>query len=135
MAARQGINIERVAIAGAIIVGGYVLLQALGFLKKAATTAGQAAQTVVQAAEFAYTSARDALSSGFYSLFGPDENFGPDTYYTVNFPDGSRHAIGADQVSANGQFTWTGYPAGSQAPQTLQIVVDSSGTKYATAPS
>ena len=110
-------------VVGAVLYLGY----------KALSAGAQAATTAAAAVGQAFTSTQDALASGLYSLFGPTENFGPTTYYTVTFPDGSRHAVGSDIVNASGQFTWTGYPAGSQPAQQLTIVVDANGNKFATA--
>lgn len=116
-------NLLTVGLVGVGLYAAYKLLSAGS--KVVSTAAGAVGQ--------AFTSTQDALASGLYSLFGPTENFGSTTYYTVTFPDGSRHAVGADLVDGSGQFTWTGYPAGSQPPQQLQIVVDASGNKFATA--
>lgn len=53
-------------------------------------------------------SLQDALSSGLYELFGPDENFGDSLFYNIGFPDGTRHAIGASLVDAQGKFQYNG---------------------------
>lgn len=54
----------------------------------------------------ALQSPRDALASGLYRLFGPDEEFGDSLYYTIGFPDGSRHAIPSSSVQKNATFQY-----------------------------
>lgn len=88
------------------------------------------ATAVTQAAGAAYTGTVNTVSDALSSLFGPAVT-ASGTYYTVIFPDGSTHAVPGNTVDAQGNFTWTGYPAGSQSPQALQIFLASDGTKYA----
>lgn len=52
-------------------------------------------------------SAQEAITSGLYSLFGPDEReFGDWLYFTVSFPDGQKHAIGRSLVDNTGKFQY-----------------------------
>jgi len=127
----RDLNLNTVVVAGAVIAASYVIYQIFSTAQKGFSTVQSAAGAVVDAAGNAYTSARDAVASGLYALFGPEDRSGPNTYYTITFPDGLRHAIGADVVDANGNFTWTGFPVGSSAPVKLRIVKDSSGAKFA----
>jgi|HubBroStandDraft_2_1064218.scaffolds.fasta_scaffold71702_4 hypothetical protein len=83
-----------------------------------------------QAAGAAYTDTVNKTSDVLSWLFGPAVTL-PNVFYTVVFEDGSSHAVPANTVDANGNFTWTGYPAGSQQPQQLQLLVSNDGTKYA----
>src|SRR6516165_2851588 len=112
---------------------GLVLYIAYNLIKGVkATVAGVGA--VGKAAANAYTSAVNAVSSGLYTLFGPDDAaaLGDSTYLLVSFPDGSRYAIGASQINPDGLFLWTGHPPGSQPAITLQLVKDNSGAWFAT---
>lgn len=115
---------------GALAVGFYVIVQLVQGLKLAGHAVGVAGQAVATA----YTSTVDALSSGLYSLFGPDDAkaLGAMDYLIVAFPDGQKHAVPANTVTSTGLFQWTGFPAGSQTAQPLQLVKDSSGAWYAT---
>lgn len=71
------------------------------------------------------------FSDWLSSAFGPTAQL--PTFYTVTFDDGTKHAVNSSLVDSSGNFTWTGYPAGSQPVQALQLMVGSDGTKYAIA--
>jgi hypothetical protein len=55
----------------------------------------------------ALASLGESIGSGLFSVFG-QKPAGPSTYYTVSFPDGSKHAIGDTSVDPSGQFTYSG---------------------------
>ncbi len=86
----------------AVLGVGYVAYKATRVVGEAASAAGAAVGT-------AYTGAVNWTSDLFSSWFGPDI-VGSDVYRIVNFPDGSRHAIGANLVDPNGKFEYNGYP-------------------------
>lgn len=113
-----------------LAVGAYVLYKVFG----AVSAVGSGISAVAGAAKEGYTATVDAVSSGLYAVFGPNDAkaLGSMDFLLVNFPDGSRHAVPADSVTGTGLFTWTGYPAGSQPGITLQLVKDKSGSWYAT---
>lgn len=74
-----------------------------------------------------YSAAVNWTSELLSSWFGPSMS-GSSVYHLVTFvDDGSRHAVGAGSVDSNGQFQWTGFPPGSQAPVTYQLGQDGSG--------
>lgn len=87
-----------------------------------------AAAKVVNAA---YGGAVLTFSDWLSSAFGPSTTAANAVFYTVVFEDGTSHAVPASSVDSSGNFIWTGYPAGSQAAQALQLLVGSDGTKYA----
>lgn len=112
----------------AVAVGGY-------FLYRAIKGVGGVASAAADAVAGGYNSAVDALSSGLFRLFGPqDLSSDNTTYYTVGFPDGSKHAISADRVNSDGTFQWAGYPDGSQPAVTLKVVIAQDGSKVAVTP-
>jgi Na+/phosphate symporter len=88
-----------------------------------------AAKAAAAAAGQAYTGSVNTVSDALSSIFGSAVTL-PGTFYTAVFEDGTSHAIPANTVDANGNFTWTGYPAGSQLPQALQLTTIN-GTRYA----
>lgn len=104
-----------------LLVGGAAV--ALYLLYKSTTAAAKAVGA-------GYNASVNTVSDALTSLFGPAVTIAG-TMYVVTFPDGSRHAVDASTVDASGNFSWSGYPAGSQAAQQLQIMVGSDGTKYA----
>lgn len=55
----------------------------------------------------AAASTGEAVGSGLFSLFGSQPT-GSSTYYTVTFPDGSRHAIGDATIDSNSNFSYGG---------------------------
>jgi hypothetical protein len=85
---------------------------------------------VGEATGAAYSGAVNWTSDLLTSWFGPDLT-GTNVYHTVTFPDGSRHAVGADRVDSSGKFVWTGYPMGSQAPVNYQLGQNSAGMWFA----
>ncbi len=87
---------------GAVLGVGYLAYKATRLVGDAAAAAGTAAGA-------AYTGAVSWTSDLLSSWFGPDA-VGTDVYHLVTFPDGSRHAIGANLVEPSGQFTYNGYP-------------------------
>jgi hypothetical protein len=121
---------DYVLLAGIAFVGYivYQVVQGVKQIPKAATAAAAAVKA-------AYTSTVDATANDLYILFGPDDAaaLGSWIYLTVTFPDG-RHAVPGNSVNADGSFVWTGYPPGTQAPITLQLVKDQQGNWYATDP-
>lgn len=66
----------------------------------------------------------ESIGGGLYDVFHPAENIGPDTFYTVNFPDGSRHSVHATDVSKDGVFQYG-------TDQTIYQLVTRQGLKYA----
>jgi hypothetical protein len=72
----------------------------------------------------AAASGGESIGSGLFSLFGSSPS-GSSVYYTVNFPDGSKHAIGDATIDSNNRFTYNG----------AQYILgdDGSGNKIATA--
>lgn len=121
---------DYVLLAGLALVG-YVLYKVFGAVSTVASGVGSA----VSAVGGALTNTGEAIGSGLYDLVHPNE-LGSMDYLVVSFPDG-KHAVPADSVNANGLFTWTGYPAGSQSPQVLTLVKDKATPPnyYATAES
>lgn len=117
-----------------LALGGYVIYQIVQGVKATGAAVGAAASAVGRGVQTAYTTTTDALGSGLYSLFGPDDAkaLGSMTYLMVNFPDGLRHSVPANTVNASGLFTWTGYPPGSQPPIVLTLMKDANGAWYAT---
>lgn len=89
------------------------------------------ATAAAKAAGVAYTGSVNTVSDFLTTLFGPATTAANAVFYTVIFEDGTRNAVPASTVDSNGNFTWTGYPAGSQPAQALQILVGTDGTKYA----
>lgn len=65
----------------------------------------------------------EALGGGLFSVFGPTDTTSS-TYYTVTFPDGSRHAIGNASVDSNNRFQYGG--------NTWILGNDGSGNRIAT---
>jgi hypothetical protein len=115
----------------ALALGGYVLYKVFGAVSATVHAAGDAAVAVGKGVSTAYTATVNAVGSGLYTLFGP-EDIGSSTYFLVNFPNGSRHAVPGKMVSSAGLFTWTGYPAGSEPPIVLTLVKDAQKQWYAT---
>ena len=132
--ARKSFDPQTIIVAGAVIVGGVVLLKVFGLLKEGADTAKRFITTAADAVDATYSSARDAVASGLFALFGPEDKSGPNLFYTVTFPDGARHAVGADRVDAQGIFTWAGYPDGTEVARRLRIIKDQAGNKFAALP-
>lgn len=96
---------------------------ALYFVYKSATAASKAVST-------GYNASVNSVSDLLTAFFGPASTLSS-VYYTTTFPDGSTHAIPGNSVDSSGNFTWTGYPPGSQVAQQFQLMVGSDGTKYA----
>jgi hypothetical protein len=64
----------------------------------------------------------ETLSRWTYDILNGDD-IGETTFYTVTFPDGTKHAIGATTVSKSGAFAYNG--------KTYTLYVDASGKKFA----
>ena len=92
MTARIPINFEKWLTWGAIAGVAYLAYQAV---------------STVASVKGALNSLGSALGSGLYDLFHPDQT-GEMLYYTVQFPDGERHAVGSRTVDGSGRFTWGG---------------------------
>lgn len=68
--------------------------------------------------------AGEGIGSGLFSLFGSSSVAADATYYTVYFPDGSRHAINSSAVDNNYRFAYGGV--------TYSLGQDGSGNRIAT---
>lgn len=55
-------------------------------------------------AKGALTTAGEAIGSGLFDFFHPDQ-LGETTFYIVTFPDGVKHSVPSRSVDANGLFT------------------------------
>jgi hypothetical protein len=87
------------------------------FIYQTVKGAGTVASGVLNAPAQAGTS----LSNALFDWLNPyPQN---DTYYTVTFPDGSRHAIHSTDVGADGSFTYGG--------SNYSLKTDVTGTRYA----
>lgn len=115
----------------ALALGAYVLYKVFSAASAVAGAASAGAKAVGQAVSSAYTNTVDAVSSGLYAAFGPAD-VGTSVYFLVNFPNGARHAVPSNTVDGSGNFTWTGYPPGSQQPIQLTLVKDQTGAWFAT---
>lgn len=58
----------------------------------------------IQQAGAALVSAGEAIGSGLYDYFHPDE-LGATMFYVVTFPDNSNHAVDARLIDSDGLFT------------------------------
>jgi hypothetical protein len=92
-----GVDFEKYLVWGGIAAAIYFVVWPV--LKTAISVKG--------AVDAGITTARDALASGLYRVFGPEENFGGELFYTVRFPDGN-HAIDAAIVTPDATFSWNG---------------------------
>lgn len=81
-----------------------------------------------QAALDALGNAGAAIGSGLFDLFHPNQ-VGETLFYTTYFPNGSRHAVASQSVSASGQFQMVIPPLANTRWQLLQ---GKDGRKYAT---
>lgn len=102
---------DTLLILAALGVGGYLLYKVLGKGAQAASTA--------------YNAARDWTADTFYRWLGPNEAFGPDLFYNVGFPDGTRHAIPSTAVDAN-SFAF------SRQGTNYRMFLGKDGKRYAT---
>lgn len=87
----------------AIAVGLYAINKAFGIGKKL----GEGLSSV-----------GSALGTGLYDLFHPDQT-GEMLFYTVQFPNGARHAIPSRSVDKNGQFDYIQPPLAATRWQML----------------
>jgi len=113
---KKGMNTDDIkfwGIVGLAGVGAYLLYQTY-------KGAGNVASAVVGAPAAVGTS----LSNTLFDWLNPYA--ANDTYYTVTFGDGSRHAIHSTDVSADGSFTYQG--------ASYVLKMDSAGQRYATIP-
>jgi hypothetical protein len=117
---------ESIITVGVLAGAAYLLYQLLQGTSKAVSTVTGAAST-------GYNAAVNAVSSGLYALFGPNDAkaLGSMQYLLVNFSDGTRHAVPANTVDQDGFFIWTGYPPGSQPDTGMQLMKDANGAWYA----
>lgn len=99
---------------GALAVGAWIIYRAISGIS--------------EVGQKALTSTREALASGLYRLFGPEERFGDDLFFNVGFPNGKRHAIGASLVDERGRFT---YSEPGFANTRWQMLVGEDGKRYA----
>jgi hypothetical protein len=68
--------------------------------------------------------AGEGIGGGLFSIFGSTSSAPDATYYTVYFPDGSRHAINASSVDSNFRFSYGG--------NVYSLGQDGSGNRIAT---
>lgn len=87
-----GVNFEKILT--------WVAIGGIGYLVYQIYSAGSAAKA-------ALNSVGSAIGTGLYDYFHPNET-GEMLYYTVEFPDGQRHAVGSKTVDTSGRFTWGG---------------------------
>jgi hypothetical protein len=87
-----GVNFEKLLTWGAI--GG------VAYLLYGIYSAGSGAKK-------ALNSLGSALGTGLYEIFHPNA-VGEMLFYTVEFPDGQRHAVGSRDVDRSGRFTREG---------------------------
>lgn len=66
----------------------------------------------------------EGIGGGLFSIFGSSSSAADATYYTVTFPDGSRHAIKSANVDSTGNFAYGG--------TNYRLGDDGSGNKLAT---
>jgi hypothetical protein len=92
-----GVDFEKYLVWGGIAAAIYFVVWPV--LKSAIAVKG--------AVDAGINTARDALSSGLYRVFGPEEKFGPELTYTVRFPDGN-HSLDPAIVAADGTFSRNG---------------------------
>lgn len=88
-----GVDFEKYLVWGGIAAAIYFVVWPV--LKTAISVKG--------AVDAGITSASNALASGLYKLFGPEEKFAGMTYNTL-FPDGSHHMVPEERVSSSGIF-------------------------------
>lgn len=88
-----GVNFEKWLVWGAIGAAVYFVVW----------PAVKGALALKQGVDMAIDTARDALSSGLYRLFGPEDKTSS-TYYTVLFPDGNYKTVPAGAVGSDGVF-------------------------------
>lgn len=99
-------------IVGLIGIVGYILY------KKFSGAVSQTANAILAAPGQIGTS----IGGTLYEWINPYPP-GYDTYYTVTFSDGSRHAIHSTDVANDGTFTYQG--------QNYTLKTDANGTRYA----
>lgn len=78
-------DIKNLGIVAALGFGAYALYTTLNAARKGLTTVG------------------DAIGSGLYDFFHPNE-MGETKFFLVTFPDGQRHSIPASYIDASGIF-------------------------------
>lgn len=83
-----GFNFEKVMVWGVVVVGGYAVFKTL---------------SAINTVKGALNSVGSAIGSGLYEFFNGD-TAGEALFYSVYFPDGSRHAVPSKAVSKNGTF-------------------------------
>lgn len=84
-----------------VIIGGLAAF-AIWYLRKQASAAADAVISLPG-------NVGSAIGSTLYDWIHPGDGLGiNDTYYTVTFPNGQRHAIPANTVGASGTFDYAG---------------------------
>lgn len=81
------------------------------------------------AAGRAVTGAGQIIGGKVYDLFHPSP-VGETLFYTVTFPNGTRHSVPSSSVNTQGQFTYSLPPL---APRRWQLLQDAKGFKIAQA--
>lgn len=75
-----------------------------------------------------------AVGEYISSWFAPSGTPGDNVFYTVLFPDGSKHAVGASTVNAQGYFNSSAQSWGANLPNKVyRIGVNSASQKVAVA--
>lgn len=88
-----GINFEKILFYGALIGAAYLLFKTYRAGKAIAGAAGAAA------------SAAGTAVANVYEWFVPFDT-GENLFYTVQFPDGTKHAIGSRTIASDGSFLY-----------------------------
>ena len=104
-------NVKFFLTIGLVGVAGYFIYQAIKGIPKVGNALLNAPAAI-----------GNDIGSTLYEWINPYPA-GYDTYYTVIFGDGSRHAIHSTDVAANGAFTYSG--------QNYILKTDSAGQRYA----
>lgn len=87
-----------------------------------------AASTAVNAATTAQQSAASSIADAALNITGQTVTPSDLIDYWVTFDDGSQAYVPGSTVDSNGDFTWTGYPAGSQEAQSCTLFQAADGS-------
>jgi hypothetical protein len=129
------------AVGVAVYFFGRKLLDALSNFNKGTPYEGTGAigalgNATNQALGGAPAAVGSSIGLGLYDIFHPDEDEGPDTYYSVIFPDGIKHAVSARAISPDGVFQLSALAPNVQKaygdPTTLFQIREKDGKRYAT---
>jgi hypothetical protein len=71
----------------------------------------------------------ESIGGGLYEWLHPNAS-GTMVYYTITFPNGSRHALPSDSIGSDGRFDYIAPPL---AATHWRVVVDANGNKFAQA--